>query len=101
SDVAAIRTTARCDGDAYVVDGTKTFITSGVRADFVTLAVRTGGPGAGGLSLLVVEKGAPGFTVDRSLATMGWHCSDTAELGFAGVRVPATNLVGAEGSGFA
>ena len=101
SDVASIRTTARKDGDHYVVDGTKTFITSGVRADFVTTAVRTGGPGHGGISLLVVEKGTPGFTVDRSLAKMGWHCSDTAELGFAGVRVPATNLVGAEGSGFA
>ena len=107
SDVAAIRTTARrvstgstTEGE-YVVDGTKTFITSGVRADFVTVAVRTGGPGAGGISLLVVEKGTPGFTVDRSLKKMGWHCSDTAELGFAGCRVPAANLVGAEGSGFA
>jgi acyl-CoA dehydrogenase len=84
-----------------VVNGTKTFITSGVRADFVTTAVRTGGPGHGGLSLLVVEKGTPGFTVDRSLAKMGWHCSDTAELGYADVRVPATNLVGDEGTGFA
>jgi len=103
SDVAAVRTTARLtsEGDAYVVDGTKTFITSGVRADFVTVAVRTGGPGAAGVSLLVVEKGTPGFSVDRSLAKMGWHCSDTAELGFAGVRVPVANLVGAEGSGFA
>jgi acyl-CoA dehydrogenase len=101
SDVARLRTTARRDGDHYVVDGTKTFITSGVRADFVTLAVRTGGPGAGGISLLVVEKGTPGFTVDRALRKMGWHCSDTAELGFAGVRVSASNLVGEEGSGFA
>ena len=101
SDVGAIRTTARRDGDAYIVDGTKTFITSGVRADFVTVAVRTGGPGAGGVSLLVVEKGAAGLSVDRSLAKMGWHCSDTAELGFAGVRVPVANLVGAENTGFA
>ncbi len=107
SDVAGIRTTARLvssgstAGPEYVVDGTKTFITSGVRADFVTTAVRTGGPGHAGVSLLVVEKGTPGFTVDRSLATMGWHCSDTAELGYAGVRVPVANLVGAEGSGFA
>ena len=101
SDVAAIRTTARRDGDDYVVNGTKTFITSGVRADFVTTAVRTGGPGHDGLSLLVVEKGMPGFTVDRSLSKTGWHCSDTAELGFADVRVPARNLVGVEGSGFA
>ncbi len=101
SDVAAVRTTARRDGDEYVVDGTKTFITSGARADFVTVAVRTGGPGAGGLSLLVVEKGTPGFTVDRTLRKMGWHCSDTAELGFASCRVPVANLVGAEDSGFA
>jgi acyl-CoA dehydrogenase len=101
SDVAAIRTTARRDGDAYVVNGTKTLITSGVRADFVTTAVRTGGPGATGLSLLVVEKGLPGFTVDRSLSKMGWHCSDTAELGFADVRVPVTHLVAAENTGFA
>jgi acyl-CoA dehydrogenase len=112
SDVAGIRTTARLvstgstgdagsTGDEYVVNGTKTFITSGVRADFVTTAVRTGGPGQGGISLLVVEKGTPGFTVDRSLSKLGWHCSDTAELGFAEVRVPARNLVGAENTGFA
>ncbi|MBO0844367.1 MAG: acyl-CoA dehydrogenase family protein [Nocardioides sp.] len=101
SDVAGIRTTARRDEGEYVVNGAKTFITSGVRADFVTTAVRTGGPGHAGISLLVVEKGAPGFTVDRSLSKMGWHCSDTAELGFAGVRVPARNLVGQENTGFA
>ena len=65
-----------------------------MRADFVTTAVRTGGPGHGGISLLVVEKGTPGFTVDRSLAKMGWHCSDTAELGFTDARVPVANLVG-------
>ena len=100
SDVAGIRTTARRDGDHYVVDGAKTYITSGVRADFVTTAVRTGGPGHGGVSLIVVEKGTPGFTVDRTLEKMGWHCSDTAELGYAGARVPAENLVGAENSGF-
>ena len=109
SDVAGIRTTARLvtgDGDPYyLVDGTKTFITSGVRADFVTTAVRTAptatAPGHAGISLLVVEKGTPGFTVDRALPKMGWHCSDTAELGFAGCRVPAGNLVGAENTGFA
>lgn len=100
SDVAGIRTTARRDGDHYVVNGTKTFITSGVRADFVTTAVRTGGPGHAGISLLVVEKGTPGFTVDRALTKMGWHCSDTAELGFADVRVPVANLVGQENEGF-
>ena len=100
SDVAGLRTTAVRDGDHYVVNGDKTFITSGVRADFVTTAVRTGGPGHGGISLLVVEKGTPGFTVSRSLRKMGWHCSDTAELSFVDARVPAANLVGAEGSGF-
>ncbi|GAB3988545.1 acyl-CoA dehydrogenase family protein [Nocardioides marmoraquaticus] len=100
SDVAGITTRAVRDGDHYVVDGAKTYITSGVRADFVTTAVRTGGPGHGGVSLLVVEKGTPGFTVDRSLRKLGWHCSDTAELGYDGVRVPVANLVGEEGSGF-
>ena len=104
SDVARITTRAELvrgsDGDHYVVNGAKTFITSGVRADFVTTAVRTGGPGHGGISLLVVEKGTPGFTVTRSLRKMGWHCSDTAELAFVDARVPAENLVGAENSGF-
>ena len=100
SDVAGIRTRAVRDGDSYVVNGSKTFITSGVRADFVTVAVRTGGPGHGGISLLVVDKGTPGFTVDRRLDKMGWLCSDTAELGFADVRVPAENLIGEEDSGF-
>jgi acyl-CoA dehydrogenase len=100
SDVAGITTTARRDGDCYVVDGAKTYITSGVRADFVTTAVRTGGPGHGGLSLLVVDKGLPGFSVSAPLDKMGWRASDTAELSFADVRVPAGNLVGAEGAGF-
>ena len=100
SDVAGIRTTAVRDGESYVVNGSKTFITSGVRADFVTTAVRTGGPGHAGISLLVIEKGTPGFTVDRGQAKMGWHCSDTAELSFVDVRVPATHLVGEENTGF-
>ena len=101
SDVANVRTTAKKDGDHYVVNGAKTFITSGCRADFVTTVVRTGDAGAHGLSLLVVEKGTPGFTVTRKLDKMGWHCSDTAELSYVDVRVPAANLVGAEGTGFA
>lgn len=100
SDVAGIRTTARRDGDHYVVNGAKTFITSGCRADFVTTAVRTGGPGAHGISLLVVERGTPGFAVSHRLEKMGWHCSDTAELSYVDVRVPAGNLVGPENSGF-
>lgn len=101
SDVASVRTTAKKDGDHYVVNGAKTFITSGCRADFVTTVVRTGDAGAHGLSLLVVEKGTPGFTVTRKLDKMGWLCSDTAELSYVDVRVPAANLVGREGDGFA
>ncbi len=106
SDVSHLRTTAVRDGDEFVVNGAKTFITSGVRADFVTTAVRTGGPGAGGISLLVIDKEVStgsttgGFTVTRKLAKMGWHCSDTAELAFEDVRVPAANLVGDENAGF-
>jgi acyl-CoA dehydrogenase len=100
SDVAGIRTSAKRDGDDYIVNGAKTYITSGVRADFVVTAVRTGGPGAHGISLLVVEKGTPGFCVSRKLEKMGWLCSDTAELSYVDVRVPAANLVGVEGTGF-
>lgn len=101
SDVAAVRTTARRDGDHYVVAGAKTYITSGCRADFVTTVVRTGEPGAHGISLLVVEAGTPGFNVTRKLEKMGWNCSDTAELSFEDARVPASNLVGMENTGFA
>ena len=100
SDVANIRTRAVRDGDHYVVNGAKTFITSGVRADFVTTAVRTGGEGHAGISLLVIDKDTPGFTVSKSLRKMGWHCSDTAELAFEDVRVPVENLVGEEHGGF-
>ncbi|GAB3177219.1 acyl-CoA dehydrogenase [Micromonospora palomenae] len=100
SDVAAIRTTARRDGDHYVVNGSKTYITSGVRADFVTTAVCTDFPGSGELSLLVIDKGTPGFTVGRRLEKLGWHCSDTAELSFVDVRVPVTNRIGEENTGF-
>jgi acyl-CoA dehydrogenase len=100
SDVAGITTRAVRDGDDYVVSGAKTYITSGIRADFVTTAVRTGGPGYQGISLLVIDKGLPGFTVSAPLDKMGWRASDTAELSFDEVRVPARNLVGAEGEGF-
>lgn len=101
SDVSRLTTRAVRDGDHYVVNGAKTFITSGVRADFITTAVRTGGPGRGGISLLVVDTTAPGFSASAPLRKLGWHCSDTAELSFADVRVPVGNLVGAEGAGFA
>jgi acyl-CoA dehydrogenase len=99
SDVAGLRTSAKRDGDDYVVNGSKTFITSGARADFVTTAVRTGDPGYAGISLLVVEK--PAVTVTRRLEKLGWHCSDTAELAYVDARVPAGNLIGAENTGFA
>lgn len=100
SDVGHLRTTARRDGDHYIVNGSKTFITSGIRADWVVTAVRTGGEGANGISLLVIEKGLDGFEVSAPLKKMGWHASDTAELSFTDVRVPAENLIGPEGSGF-
>lgn len=100
SDVGHLTTRADRDGDDYIVNGAKTYITSGVRADYVVTAVRTGGPGAAGVSLLVVEKGMPGFEVTRRLDKMGWRSSDTAELSYTDVRVPAANLVAAENSGF-
>jgi acyl-CoA dehydrogenase len=100
SDVGHLRTTAVRDGDHYIVNGSKTYITSAVRGDFVVTAVRTGGPGAGGVSLLVIEKGTPGFDVSRKLEKMGWRSSDTAELSFTDARVPVENLVGAQNSGF-
>jgi acyl-CoA dehydrogenase len=104
SDVGHLRTTAARSGDGYVVNGAKTYITSGVRADYVVTAVRTGGAelaGAAGVSLLVVEKGTPGFDVTRRLDKMGWRSSDTAELSYTDAHVPAANLVGTENTGFA
>ncbi|MBV9513729.1 MAG: acyl-CoA dehydrogenase family protein [Mycobacteriaceae bacterium] len=101
SDVGHLRTSACRDGDHYIVNGAKTYITSGVRADYVVTAVRTGGPGAAGVSLLVVDKGTPGFEVTRKLDKMGWRSSDTAELSYTDARVPATNLIGPENTGFA
>lgn len=104
SDVGHLRTRAElvANGDepCYVLNGAKTYITSGVRADYVVTAARTGGPGAGGVSLIVVDKGTPGFDVTRKLDKMGWRSSDTAELSYTDVRVPVTNLIGAENSGF-
>ncbi|MBC7973573.1 MAG: acyl-CoA dehydrogenase family protein [Myxococcales bacterium] len=100
SDVASLATRAVRNGDDYVVDGAKTFITSGTRADFVTTAVRTGGPGHGGVSLLVIERGTPGFTVSKQLKKTGWWASDTAELHFEGCRVPVANRIGTEHGAF-
>lgn len=98
SDVAALRTTAERRGGTYRVNGNKTYITSGIRADFVTTLVRTA-PGAAGLSLLVVDTDLPGFAVVRRLDKLGWRCSDTAEIAFQDVAVPADRLVGVEGGG--
>ncbi|MGK0446229.1 MAG: acyl-CoA dehydrogenase [Bermanella sp.] len=104
SDVANIKTRAEKvttdSGTFYKVNGSKTFITSGVRADYYTVAVRTGGDGFGGISLLMIEKGTPGFNVGKSLKKMCWWASDTAELFFEDCMVPAENLIGAENTGF-
>jgi acyl-CoA dehydrogenase len=101
SDVASLRTRAVRDGDDYVIDGSKTFITSGVRADIVTVAVRTGPPAHAGISMIVVERGTPGFSASKKLKKTGWWASDTAELTFESCRVPASNLIGDENGGFA
>lgn len=100
SDVAQLKTRAERKGAVYVVNGAKTLITSGMRADYITLAVRTGGPGIGGVSLLLVETDRPGVS-RTALAKMGWHSSDTATIHFDDVEVPAENLIGPENGGFA
>ncbi|HEX2545541.1 MAG TPA: acyl-CoA dehydrogenase family protein [Ramlibacter sp.] len=99
SDVAGIRTSARRDGDHWVLNGTKMFITNGVHADLYFVAAKTG-PGKREVSMFIVEKGTPGFTVGRALKKTGWLSSDTAELVFDNVRIPAWNLLGVEGKGF-
>lgn len=102
SDVAGIRTRARRDGDHWVIDGTKMFITNGVYGDLVFVAAKTdpGAKGSRGISIFLVEKGTPGFRVGRALKKQGWNSSDTAELIFEGCRVPAENLLGEENGGF-
>ena len=102
SDVARIRTTARRDGSDFVLDGSKMFITNGVHADLYFVAARTASPdtGARGISLFAVEKGTPGMSVGQVLDKSGWRSSDTAELVFAGCRIPAANLLGVENEGF-
>ena len=99
SDVAGIRTTAKKDGDHWVLNGTKMFITNGVHADLYFVAAKTGA-GKRDMSMFIVEKGTPGFTVGRALKKTGWLSSDTAELIFDNVRIPAWNLLGEEGKGF-
>lgn len=100
SDVASLRTRAVRDGDHYIVNGSKTFITSGMRADHYTVAVRTGGEGHSGISLLLIDRDMPGFSRGRKLRKMGWWASDTAELFFEDCHVPADRLIGAENAGF-
>src|SRR5947209_16591339 len=101
SDVAGIKTSARRVDGGYTVNGSKTFITNGVRADFVVTAVKTTADGGHhGLSFLVIEKGMEGFAVSRKLDKMGWHASDTGELSFDDVFVPEANLLGEENKGF-
>ncbi len=100
SDVAGVQTRAVRDGDSYVLNGSKMFITSGARADYVTVLARTGEDAHGGLTFFVVEKGMEGFHVSRKLRKTGWRASDTAELAFDDVRVPVENRLGEEGSGF-
>lgn len=101
SDVASLRTTARADGTDYVIDGEKVFITSGLRADWITLAVRTdlASKGASGISMIMVPGDSPGLSRTR-LHKMGWHSSDTAQLRFDGMRVPQRFRIGDEGAGF-
>ncbi|MDC0032805.1 acyl-CoA dehydrogenase family protein [Pelagibacteraceae bacterium] len=99
SDVAGIKTKAVRDGDHFVINGSKMFITSGMRADYYVVACRTGGPGTSGISAIVVEKGTPGFS-QTPLKKMGWLSSDTAALYFDDVRVPVENLIGGENSGW-
>jgi citronellyl-CoA dehydrogenase len=100
SDVAAMQTTAVVDGDDYVINGSKIFISNGARADFITLSVRTGGPGSDGISLVVCPTDTKGFKVGRRLKKVDLHSSDTAELFFDDVRIPRSNLIGEEGRGF-
>jgi long-chain-acyl-CoA dehydrogenase len=101
SDVAAMSMSARRDGDHYVVDGSKTFITNGINADLVIVAVKTDpSERHRGISLLILERGMEGFSRGRNLQKIGQHAQDTAELSFAGVHVPVENLLGAEGKGF-
>lgn len=100
SDVANLQTTAVQEGDSYIVNGSKTFITSGCRADQLTCAVRTGEEGAHGISLLIIESSSPGYSVSEKLKKTGWWSSDTAQIFFDNCRVPVSNLLGEENQGF-
>lgn len=100
SDVAGLKTRAEVHDDHYLVSGSKTFITSGIRADYYVTAVRTGGEGYGGISLLLIERDREGVSTGKPLRKMGWWASDTAEIFFDNVKVPKENLIGSENAGF-
>lgn len=101
SDVASVRTSNLRDGDHFIINGQKTFITNGVRADFAIVLTRArGSEGSGDMTIFIVEKGSPGFSVSRKLDKLGMHSSDTAELAFDQCRVPAVNMLGEENGGF-
>jgi len=99
SDVQNLTTTATREGDSFIVNGQKKFITNGMKADYYTVAVRTGKAGINGISLLLLEKGMPGITL-RKMKTQGWHASNTAHILFENVKVPVQNLIGQENMGF-
>lgn len=99
SDVAKLRTTAVRDGDHFVINGSKTFISNGVLSDYIIAAVRTGGEGAKGVSMIIIDRDTPGVSATK-LKKLGWHASDTGEIAFDDVRVPVENLLGQENKGF-
>jgi len=100
SDAAALTTSARREGEAYVLEGAKAFISGGGVSDLYVVMARTGGPGAGGISAFVVEKGTPGLSFGARERKMGWNAQPTAQVNFDGVRIPAANRIGGEGEGF-
>lgn len=99
SDVASLTTKAVRDGDHFVINGSKTFISNGVLSDYIVAAVRTGGPGAKGVSMMIIDRDTPGVSATK-LKKLGWHASDTGEIAFDNVRVPVENLLGDENKGF-
>ena len=99
SDVASLTTKAVRDGDHFVINGSKTFISNGVLSDYIVAAVRTGGPGAKGISMVIIDRDTPGVSATK-LKKLGWHASDTGEIAFDNVRVPVENLLGEENKGF-
>ncbi len=99
SDVATLRTTAVRDGDHFIINGSKTFISNGVLSDYIIAAVRTGGKGAKGMSMVIIDRDTPGVSATK-LEKLGWHASDTGEIAFDDVRIPVENLLGQENQGF-